>query len=265
MGSGCYNINGYNKNACTDIISTNCIRWEGSAYPDFDICINDTLTEVITFVLDTLADILEGQGILLPDLTVSDCDYLNDMLGSDEKNLINILKIYKEAICDLNTRILDINTQIADFATVANYDLSCLTLTTDPCDPTIRFHTLIQTIIDALCTLQALYDSISSSILDVIEDAAGNFIQTAVTSCSGNGITVSGTGATTVVTIEALVPPYSPILYTGTLSYFDGTGIGLAGTPMCGWYLCNGANGTPNSTSFPQNVGNTLKYIIRFT
>lgn len=265
MGSGCNNCKSFDTNSCTDIISSNCVRWEGEAYEDFDICVNDTLTEVVTFILDKLKDILEGKGILLPDISFEDCIYLKDFLGIEEKNLINVLIAYKKAICDLNDRINTLNLTIEEFTDLNTYVLGCLDLVVGPCDPVIKFHTLIQAIITKLCDLQDQYDSISNSILSVIEDATGNFLQQSIVSCGGNGITYSGLGATTKVTIEALVPPYAPIVYIGSLVYFDITGKGLDNTPMCGWYLCNGQNNTPNSTSLPQNLANNIKYIVRFT
>ena len=102
-------------------------------------------------------------------------------------------------------------------------------------------------------------------MLAIVEEGAGNLILGAVTSAGRNGISYSGAGASAVVTIQALVPPYCPILYTGSLAYFNGSGIGLNNTPYQGWYICNGSNGTPNSSTLPQHLAGTLKYIMRLT
>ena len=154
---------------------------------------------------------------------------------------------------------------MADFTTVSAYTLGCIVLPIDPCNPAVRFHTLIQAIINKVCSLNSSYNSILSSISDVVKDVAGNFLQTAIRSCGANGIVFSGVGPTSVVTFQALVPPYSPILYTGTLALFNASGVGLSNTAMCGWFLCNGNNSTPNSSSLPQNLAGNLKYIIRFS
>jgi hypothetical protein len=43
-----------------------------------------------------------------------------------------------------------------------------------------------------------------------------------------------------------IVLPGMIMPYYGTLSDFDGTGLGIANQPMEGWAICNGINGTPD-------------------
>lgn len=262
---GCKNCRDFDNNSCTDIVSSSCIKWQGDVHEDLEICLGDSLTYVMNIVLNNIKNFLKGEGIILEDLTLSDCEYLDDKLGVDEKNLLNVLTIYKEAICELK-EASDLNAaNMAAFTNVALYTLGCLTAL-DPCGEPYDFKTLIQAIITKLCALDAQFTSIALTILETIEEGAGNFLLGgAITSCGGNGYSTSGTGATAVITFEALVPPYAPILYTGSTAYFDGTGRGLPSTPLCGWYLCNGNNGTPNSSTLPQNLAANLKYIIRFT
>ena len=147
MGSGCNN--NFKSNSCTDIISTDCTKWEGDPYADFNICINDSLTEVITFILDKIKGILVGKGILLPDLSFNDCLFLKSLLGTEEKNLINVIEVYKKAICDLNERLEILDISVEDFTAIENYALGCITLPTDDsCDSTMKFKNLIQAIIN---------------------------------------------------------------------------------------------------------------------
>ncbi len=260
----CNNCRDFNANSCTDIVPSNCIPWQGDAFEDLDICLNDSLTYIGNIILTKITDLLKGRGIVLEDLILDDCEFIDDLLDTDEKNLLNVLRVYKEAICELKTAS-DLNAaNLLAFTDTTLYTLGCLPAQ-DPCGDPYDFKSLIQAIITKLCALNTEFESIATTILDAIEEGVGNFLPTAIVSCGGNGIVYSGTGATAVVTFQALVPPYSPILYTGTLSYFDGAGIGLPNTPMCGWYLCNGSNGTPNSSTLPQNIAANLKYIIRFT
>lgn len=263
MGSGCNN--NYKNNSCTDIVSTDCVKWEGEPYSDFNICVNDSLTEVTTFILNKIKDILIGKGILLPSLTFNDCLFLKDLLGTEEKNLISVIQTYKKAICDLNEKLEVLNLSVEDFTDLDNYALGCINLPTNTsCDPTVKFKNLIQAIISKICSLDTNYNSIVGSISNVVQDITGNFLHTAIKSCGGNGIVVAGLGVNSSITFQALVPPYSPIIYTGSLALFSTTGVGLANTSVCGWYLCNGNNNTPNSSSLPQNTASNLKYIIRF-
>lgn len=263
----CKNCRDFNANSCTDIVPSNCIPWQGNTVEDLDICLNDSLTYVGNIILTKIQDLLKGKGIIFDegDLTLEDCEYLSDLMGAQENNLLNVLNVYQTAICELKEASDLTNANLLSFTNTALYTLGCLPAL-DPCGDPYTFKELIQAIITKLCALSAQFDSIAETMLDAIEEGAGNFIGGgAITSCGGNGYVVSGSGASTVVTFQALVPPYCPIIYTGSVAFFDANGIGLPTTPYCGWYLCNGLNGTPVSTTLPQNVGNTIKYIIRFT
>jgi len=245
--------------------TSNEISWQGDAVSELDICIGDSLTYVGNIILEKIKDLLKGKGIVLEDLTLDDCEYISDLLGVQEKNLLNVLNVYKQAICDLKAEQELTTEKMEAFTNTTLYTLGCLPAL-DPCGEPYDFKTLIQAIITKLCELNTQFESIAETILDAIEEGAGNFLAGgAITSCGGNGITISGTGASTIVKFEALVPPYCPILYTGSTGMFDSNGIGLPNSPYCGWYLCNGANGTPNSSTLPQNLAANLTYIIRFT
>lgn len=246
--------------------TSNEISWQGDAFSTLDVCIGDSLTYVGNIILTKIKDILAGKGIILDDLTISDCEYIEDLLGLQEKNLLNILKVYKQAICEIKEDIDTLRIEYEDYGSVENYSLQCITVG-DPesCEPP-KFKELIQAIIDKLCAIQTQINGVAATLLEVAEEGAGNLLGSgAVTSCGGNGYTVSGIGASTVVKFQALVPPNCPIIYRGSLSFFDVNGIGLPNSPYCGWYLCNGSNGTPTSSSLPQNVAGTIQYIIRFT
>jgi hypothetical protein len=245
--------------------TSNEISWQGDPVSELDVCIGDSLTQVGNIILEKIKDLLKGRGITLPDLTISDCEYIETLLDTDEKNLLNILNVYKTAICELkNTSDLTVQ-NINDFTNVVGYTLGCLPAL-NPCTEPYSFKQLIQAIIDKLCALNTQFASIASTILAAIEEGTGNMlISGAVTTAGHNGYITSGTGASAKVIFEAVVPPNCPILYRGSTSFFDVNGIGLPNTAYQGWYLCNGNNGTPTSSSLPQNNAGNLVYIMRFT
>jgi len=43
-----------------------------------------------------------------------------------------------------------------------------------------------------------------------------------------------------------IIPAAGVVIYSGSISNFDGSGLGLPGSTVEGWALCNGSNGTPN-------------------
>ncbi len=266
MASGCKNCNTIDSNSCTDIISSSCVLWMGDPFEDLEICKGDTLTEVLDIVLDKLDDVTKGLGITIGYIDYTDCTFLDTIKGSSASTLETALTTFFTAICQLKASADAAATLAAGYTSTDDYTLGCLSPLADPCDGPIGFHTLIQAIITKLCALNTQFESIADTIMDITEEIIGNFIIAGgVKSAGGNGITYTGTGATGKAVITALVPPNSPILYIGSTSFFDGSGVGLPNTPYEGWYLCNGNNGTPNSSGLPQNLAANLVYIIRFT
>lgn len=260
----CKNCRDFSGTNCTEIVPSSCVSWQGDKVDELEICVNDSLTYVGNIVLAKIKDLLKGKGIILSDLTLSDCEYVSDLLGAEEKNLLNVLDIYKQAICALKEDVASSTNTINDFASVAGYTLGCIG-TNDPCGDALTFKSLIQAIITKVCSLNTQLSGVAESLLEIVEESAGNFLVAgAVKSAGGNGISYTGSGATGKVVIKALVPPSAPILYVGSLASFDEAGIGLPNTAYEGWYLCNGSNGTPNRTTLPQNEAGTLQYIIRF-
>lgn len=264
----CKNCRDFTDNSCTDITTTNCVKSMADPVEELDICLNDSLTYVLNIVLGKVKDFMVGKGIEFneEDLNFDDCDFLNDILDGETMDLINVLNTYKEAICTLKATTEATDATILAFTNTALYTLGCLPAE-DPCGDPYTFKELIQAIITKLCEINTTLESFTEGLLDAVEEITGNFlVGGAITSCGGNGISFSGSGASAVVTFEALVPPNCPIIYTGsTAGLFDMDGIGLPGTIMCGWYLCNGDNGTPDSADLPQNTAEDIVYIIRFT
>lgn len=245
--------------------TSNEISWQGDTSEELEICLNDSLTYVGNILIEKVEGFLKGEGIIVEDLSLADCAYLNGLLGVQEKSLLNLFNIYKQAICELKEANDLTEETIQDFTDIAGYTLGCLA-PVDVCGDPLTFKGLIQNIITKLCALNTQFEGLAESLLDAIEEGAGNFlVGGAIKSCGNNGISYSGSGAGAVVTFQALVPPYCPIIYTGSTAYFDVSGAGLPNTPYCGWFLCNGNNGTPNSSTLPQNGGNSIVYIIRFT
>lgn len=265
MASGCKNCNSIDSNSCTDIISSTCVLWMGDAYEDLEICKGDNLTEVLDIALDKIDDIIKGLGITLDYVNFGDCAYLDGLLAMRTKTLEHIVDVFKTAICQIKAAADASATASEAYTDTTDYTLGCLAPLADPCDGPVGFHTLIQAIITKLCDLNTQFESITDTILDITEEIVGNYIIAGgVKSAGANGITYTGTGPTGKAVITALVPPNSPILYIGSTSFFT-SGIGNVNTPYQGWYLCNGSNGTPNSTDLPQNIAGDLKYIIRFS
>lgn len=252
------------SNTCADIISSGCVSWQGTSYEELKICMNDSLTKVTGILLDKISDVLKGKGILLPDLNLEDCEYIKDLLGTNEKNLLNMLDVYKNAVCDLKETLDGVSLTLEGFINIQEYHLGFLTPDT-PCGTPFTFRELMQGILDKVTDLNEKYNNLAVSLGEAMQDAVGEvLLNGAVASSGNNGIEYTGEGKSAKITLTALVPPYCPIIFTGSRNSFDITGKGIANSPYKRWFICNGNNGTPNSSTLPQNSAGNLTYIIRF-
>lgn len=238
MGSGCKEtIAG--KRACLQIFSSDCIIYQGESIPILGICCGDTVTEVELSIIERLLLIINGTGINLGSISLENCRFLQDILQEKDKTLLNLIQMLVDADCTLKKLIEDIQKQIAPSGDNYQFDFKCVPKPTS----ITRVDDVVQALINYACILNEKIKEIDSRG-GSINDAIGNFIGTAVTSCGGNGIKRSGTGKDTRLSITGMPPPGTPLPYVGTLAIFDNTGKGLESTPACGWYICNGQNGT---------------------
>lgn len=272
MGSGC-NQSNPGKN-CPSVVSSNCVKYMGDPVPVLGICTGDTITEVEQTVINKLLTVLDGTGIDLSALTV-DCQFLTSQLIGLDHNLANIVQVLIDSACTLKQLVDVISNEV--FSPVS-FNTLCLAVSGSNRDA------VIQALINKTCAIDAQLAVITTQINDItntttgltttIETVTGNFIKEAITSCNGEyGMTKTGAGDAAVVSIDALCPPKAMMLCwdPSAAVHFDNTGKGNAGTPYCGWYVCNGKNGTPDmrgyaaagATILPANInGGALDTIV---
>lgn len=218
--SNCYNN-------CTEIKSDKCVRYTGADISALEIQNGDTLLSVEQKLIIYLLSALDGSGIT-PVIEPSDvCALVDGYLGAGT-NLVDIVTALIKSICDLQTQVESVTTDMATLN--ADYDVDCLAGVSNSSDT----HLVVQAIIDKLCTvvtdLQSLSADISTNYVALSD--LNDLIQTYLDSASSS-------------LMKNKMVPYTAIPYFGTdLSMFaaDGSGTG-------DWieiYLCNGANGTPD-------------------
>lgn len=237
MGSGCTtcNTNKWPENVTADT----SVRYTGDAIPELGICTGDKLNEIEEVILNKILEFMDGQGITLSSLTISQCDFIKSFmtLAPNDKSLLNSIDVILQAICALNTKVEDLKTDLTSVTSFV-YDLKCLTVDS----PTTQ--KVVQALIDEVCTLKTQLTN--SILISEVTDIVVNQLVNSITACtpSSNAITVSGTGTDTKISINALVPPYTPIWSYAGVDNFDSTGKGIPEKGFCGWYICNGLNGT---------------------
>lgn len=118
-------------------------------------------------------------------------------------------------------------------------------------------QTVLQSILDtesAYCTqLQTLNTQITN-LQNQVNNLAGNKV-ISITACDPTRVQVtSDTSTQKSFKINGLVPPKTILPYFGPITDFTTSGLGRTGTPMAGWAIANGQNGTINA------LGNFIKY-----
>jgi microcystin-dependent protein len=247
MGSGCEPKPA--SGACANIISSNCVRYEGPPVPLLKICTGDTITETQQAIIEKLIDLTNGVGINLEAVTLKNCQFLLSKFPAGNKTLQSLFQLLIDSSCLLKSEIDDLRKLIADSGDNISFDLKCIVLPSGKPDST----KVIQALINTLCLL-------SQKVTDIIQNAGNTTIISAtinqalaglISTPGNNGLkkTTAASGRVSY-SITAVVPPGAMLPYSGSLSHFDGSGKGLPGTVMEGWYLCNGNNGTFDMRGF---------------
>ena len=224
------------------------VKYTGPAIPALGICTGDYLSEVDAVILQKLIDYSTGVGIRIPsiDPTQGACAILfADCVGCCNSctDLPCLLECYKTAICTLYDDVKTIQDEIGPALT--GYNTACLT----GVNSSSLLNQVLQELITEFCALVTAFNVLDTTVTGFtagIDTTIGNFLATAITSCSGvagPNITRTGTGASTQFSFNGFVPVGAVIPYAGSQANFPG-GYGVG--PLCGWVLANGGTYTAN-------------------
>lgn len=237
MACNCNAIN-YDCNGAN--VSSDCVKWRGAVYAALGICKGDPMTFVVETIIDKLI-ILLADTDLPPDVTLDNCLVMKQALAGKDKTVDNLLQILIDYQCTLTELIATVQASIPTNDPYA-FTLQCITPVGSPTNP----NAIIQGLINKVCALETTVNNLGTSVDTIINTSVGNYIGTNIQSLGNRGIRKSGSGASTVLTFLALVPPNTPLAYTGSLSNFDANGAGIVNTAYEGWYLLNGVDGRPD-------------------
>lgn len=212
-------------NGCAEIISDKCVRYTGINVPALGIENGDSLAHVEQVLIEFLTSALDGTGIKMDIPSGIICNLVEQYLPtSGDITLVDFITALIEAACDLQEQV---DSVVSDISTIeASYDVDCLT----GVNSNSGTHAILQAVIDKLCDLEVGLDQLSDD-LDLYVKLAdlNSLIQDYLDSISG--------GTTQQYT---KMVPYTVVEYYGSLSNFDGAGVGIS---ALGWdkiYICNG-------------------------
>lgn len=221
-------------NNCPEIVSDGCVQYTGPAIPLLGICTGDQLSTFESKVANALITALDGTGITPANVSIANCPYLIELLGTDAPNLSNLLQLLLNSNCSLKSMIDTINATL-DTQNGTVWDLGCLT----GLAPQPTSNQIVQAVIFKLCQLSAtaaLFPSTyvqTSDLTGLVTTIVNNIITAAN---SSNGVAQQNTKMVPKIAYE----------YYGSLSNFDAGGIGITSLGFQKVYICNGANGTPD-------------------
>ena len=223
-------------NGCVQVVSDQCVRYTGLDSIPLDITSGDNLQLVIENIIDKLVPLLSGTGDKITIASVIRCAIVNGYLptpvGTNQWTSEQLFQTLVKVVCDLQTQITAV---AADITTLnADYTIGCLTGVTSSSDT----HAIVQAIINKLCTTVA---DLAALELDVDT----NYVKLAdLDALIAAYIAGQGSGNSNQQYLKMV--PYVAYEYYGSISNFDGSGIGIPANGFFKVYLCNGLNGTPD-------------------
>ena len=223
-------------NGCVQVVSDQCVRYTGLDSIPLDISSGDNLQVVIENIIDNLVPLLSGTGDKITIASAIRCAIVNGYLptpvGTNQWTSEQLFQTLVEVVCDLQTQITAIDAEID--ALNANYNIDCLDGVTSSSDT----HAIVQAIINKLCET---VDDLTTLELDVDT----NYVKLAdLDALIAAYIASQGGGSSTQQYLKMV--PYVAYEYYGSLTNFDGSGIGIPANGFFKVYLCNGLNGTPD-------------------
>ena len=223
-------------NGCVQVVSDQCVRYTGLDSIPLDISSGDNLQVVIENIIDKLVPLLSGTGDKITIASAIRCAIVNGYLptpvGTNHWTSEQLFQTLVKVVCDLQTQITAIDAEID--ALNANYNIDCLDGVTSSSDT----HAIVQAIINKLCET---VDDLTTLELDVDT----NYVKLAdLDALIAAYIASQGGGSSTQQYLKMV--PYVAYEYYGSLTNFDGSGIGIPANGFFKVYLCNGLNGTPD-------------------
>jgi len=223
-------------NGCVEIVSDQCVRYTGLDSVPLDISSGDNIQVVIENIIDKLVPLLSGTGDKITIASGIRCAILNGYLptpvGTNQWTSEQLFQALVKVVCDLQTQITAIDAEIDTLN--ADYDIDCLDDVTDSSNT----HDVVQAIISKLCETVA---DLAALELDV----ATNYVKLADLDALIAAYIAGQSGGGSNQQYLKMVP-YVAYEYYGSISNFDGSGVGIPANGFYKVYLCNGLNGTPD-------------------
>ena len=155
---GCETAN-YLYTRCPEVVSTNCITYQGADIPCLGICKGSNLSVVemaIANRLCELSDLTDATTITVPACIIAAWN-----AGQEDKTILNLLQFALDQICVLQEEIDVLQTPVEPNVTL---DYACCS--TNPCvtTGTVTLSVALQNIITCICGLKSEVSTLESTV-----------------------------------------------------------------------------------------------------
>lgn len=222
-------------NGCVQVVSDQCVRYTGLDNVPLDIVYGDNLQVIINNIINNLIPLLTGEGDAITIAGDIRCAIINGYLPvpivTDEWTSEQLFQALVKVVCDLQTQIDTIDAELAILND--DYNVDCLTGVIASSDT----HDIVQAIITRLCNTIA---NLAALELDVTT----NYVKLADLDALIAAYLASQSGGGTQQYLKMV--PFVAYEYYGSLTNFDGTGMGFSALGFYKVYICNGLHSTPD-------------------
>lgn len=169
---GCETAN-YLYTRCPEVVSTNCVTYQGADIPCLGICKGSNLSVVEMAIANRLCELSDLTDATI--ITVPACIIAAWNAGQEDKTILNLLQFALDQICVLQAEITVLQTPVEPEVTL---DYACCS--TNSCVTTgkVTLSVALQNIINCICGLNTKIESFQTSIGDA-NIKAGNAIDIA--------------------------------------------------------------------------------------
>lgn len=155
---GCETAN-YLYTRCPEVVSTNCITYQGADIPCLGICKGSNLSVVemaIANRLCELSDLTDATTITVPECIIAAWN-----AGQKDKTILNLLQLALDQICVLKAEITVLQTPVEPKVTL---DYACCS--TNSCVTTgkVTLSVALQNIITCICGLKSEVSTLESTV-----------------------------------------------------------------------------------------------------
>ena len=157
---GCETAN-YLYTRCPEVVSTNCITYQGESIDCLGVCKGMTLTKLEDIVVNKICNLATLTDATTT--TVPACIIAAWNAGQEDKTILNLLQFALDQICVLQAEITVLQTPVEPEVTL---DYDCCS--TNSCVTTgkVTLSVALQNIINCICGLNTKIESFQTSIGD---------------------------------------------------------------------------------------------------